>query len=87
MPLPTGLPHGLPTSMPPKYTYTSPIEQPAMQMMMDDRALPDFITHHIDPLSGDDDSGDIDAGRGFESMPPGGAMSATMPDGSPVPEP
>ncbi|MCY7398473.1 MAG: preprotein translocase subunit SecA [Sphingomonas bacterium] len=69
------------------YTQISP-DQPAMQMMMDEPALPDFITHHIDPLSGDDDSGDIDGARlGFDSMPPGASISATMPDGSPVPQP
>ena len=61
-------------------------EQPAMQMM---EGLPDFITHHIDPLSGDDDSGDIDGGTriGFGAMPPVSTISPTMPDGSPVPEP
>src|SRR5678815_1611388 len=33
--------------------------------------LPDFITQHIDPLSGDDNSDDIDAGvAGFVSGPP-----------------
>ena len=33
--------------------------------------LPDFITQHIDPLSGDDNSDDIDLGaRGFVSGPP-----------------
>jgi len=33
--------------------------------------LPDFITQHIDPLSGDDNSDDIDAGiSGFVSGPP-----------------
>jgi len=61
-------------------------EQPAMQMI---DGLPDFITHHIDPLSGDDDSGDIDGGTriGFNAMPPVSTISPTMPDGSPVPEP
>jgi preprotein translocase subunit SecA len=34
--------------------------------------LPDFITTHIDPLSGDDDSADIDAGTGniLSRLPP-----------------
>jgi preprotein translocase subunit SecA len=52
--------------------------------------LPDFITNHIDPLSGDDDTGDFDAAamaRMFDTAPPGQAIPATMPDGSPVPEP
>jgi preprotein translocase subunit SecA len=34
-------------------------------------ALPDFITHHIDPLSGDDDTADFDAGGALLSnLPP-----------------
>ncbi|MFL6723799.1 MAG: preprotein translocase subunit SecA, partial [Sphingomicrobium sp.] len=34
-------------------------------------ALPDFITHHIDPLSGEDDSADFDAGGALLSnLPP-----------------
>jgi preprotein translocase subunit SecA len=40
-------------------------------MAAGDFALPDFITHHIDPLSGDDDSADIDAGGNLLSnLPP-----------------
>jgi len=68
------------------FTEIAP-QQP--QMMMDTPGLPDFITHHIDPLSGDDDSGDVDGGRrlGFDAMPPISAVSPTMPDGSPVPAP
>ena len=68
------------------FTEIAP-QQP--QMTMDAQGLPDFITHHIDPLSGDDDSGDIDAGRrlGFDAMPPVSTISPTMPDGSPVPAP
>jgi preprotein translocase subunit SecA len=30
--------------------------------------LPDFITQHIDPLSGEDDSADIDAGSFLSSL-------------------
>jgi preprotein translocase subunit SecA len=65
------------------------LDQPGMQGMMDEPALPDFITHHIDPLSGDDDTGDFDGGVQFggDVMPPGAPMDATMPDGSPVPAP
>jgi preprotein translocase subunit SecA len=35
-------------------------------------ALPDFITHHIDPFTGDDDTADIDAGTGaiLSRLPP-----------------
>ena len=50
--------------------------------------LPDFITQHIDPLSGDDDSADIDAGDAARSvaLPPGtDAAARPMPDGAPVP--
>ncbi len=67
------------------FTEIAP-EQPAIQMM---DGLPDFITHHIDPLSGDDDSGDIDGGTriGFDAGPPVSTISPTMPDGSPVPAP
>ncbi|HET9335425.1 MAG TPA: preprotein translocase subunit SecA [Sphingomicrobium sp.] len=44
-------------------------------------ALPEFITHHIDPLSGDDDSADFDAGgRLLSNLPP---LQAPMP---PLPE-
>jgi preprotein translocase subunit SecA len=64
------------------FTEIAP-QQPAF----DSPALPDFITHHIDPLSGDDDSGDIDRGVGFDAMPPRSTISRTMPDGSPVPVP
>jgi len=65
------------------------IAPPQPQMMMDAPGLPDFITHHIDPLSGDDNSGDVDGGSrmGFTSMPPVSTISPTMPDGSPVPAP
>ena len=54
-------------------------------------ALPDFITQHIDPLSGDDDSFDMDAAALAGLVPQGASTQAippaTMPDGSPVPEP
>ncbi|MBA3666210.1 MAG: preprotein translocase subunit SecA [Sphingomonas sp.] len=47
-------------------------EAAPMQMMSAGAfALPDFITHHIDPLSGDDDSADLDAGGTvLSSLPP-----------------
>jgi preprotein translocase subunit SecA len=34
--------------------------------------MPDFITHHIDPFTGDDDSADIDAATGnvLSRLPP-----------------
>ena len=60
-----------------------------MPMMPFEGALPDFITHHIDPFSGDDDSDDFDAGTraGVDTLAPRPTVSPTMPDGSPVPEP
>ena len=52
--------------------------------------LPDFITQHIDPLTGDDNTFDVDAGTeaGIETLAPRATpMPQAMPDGSPVPEP
>jgi preprotein translocase subunit SecA len=45
--------------------------------------LPDFITHHIDPLTGDDDTADIDAGTGaiLSRLPPLQAARPEMPAG------
>jgi preprotein translocase subunit SecA len=45
--------------------------------------LPDFITHHIDPLTGDDDTADIDAGTGaiLSKLPPLQAARPEMPAG------
>jgi preprotein translocase subunit SecA len=41
--------------------------------------MPDFVTHHIDPFSGDDDTYDIDAGTGaiLSTLPP---LSIPQPD-------
>jgi preprotein translocase subunit SecA len=67
------------------------IEEPPM-MAASDFALPDFITQHIDPLSGDDNSADIDAatGRVMSSLPPMQIARPDMPtgdDGQAVPAP
>jgi preprotein translocase subunit SecA len=44
-------------------------------------ALPDFITHHIDPLSGDDDTADFDAGGTLLSnLPPLQAPQPALPE-------
>ena len=44
-------------------------------------ALPDFITHHIDPLSGDDDTADFDAGgRILSNLPPLHAPTPPLPE-------
>ncbi|HEY0116241.1 MAG TPA: SEC-C metal-binding domain-containing protein, partial [Allosphingosinicella sp.] len=44
--------------------------------------MPDFITHHIDPLSGDDDTADMDASTGaiLSRLPPLQAPKPDMPD-------
>ena len=48
------------------------------------QGLPDFITHHIDPLTGDDDTADIDAGTGaiLSRLPPLQAARPEMPAGT-----
>jgi preprotein translocase subunit SecA len=53
------------------FTMTPP-ELPDFPDMPEFGALPDFITHHIDPLTGDDDSADIDADSGniLSRLPP-----------------
>ncbi|HEX8625341.1 MAG TPA: preprotein translocase subunit SecA [Allosphingosinicella sp.] len=59
-----------------------------MQPPQDDfpelQGLPDFITHHIDPLTGDDDTADIDAGTGaiLSRLPPLQAARPEMPAGT-----
>ena len=48
------------------------------------QVLPDFITTHIDPFSGDDDTADIDAGSGniLSRLPPLQIEQPSMPDGA-----
>jgi preprotein translocase subunit SecA len=58
-------------------------EEPAAMPMMaaGDFALPDFITNHIDPLSGDDDTADLDSsGNLLSSMPPLQAPRPPLPE-------
>jgi len=45
--------------------------------------MPEFITHHIDPFSGEDDSADIDAGTGavVSKLPPLQAPRPELPTG------
>ncbi|MDV3257058.1 MAG: SEC-C domain-containing protein, partial [Sphingomonas sp.] len=44
-------------------------------------ALPEFITHHIDPLSGDDDTADFDSGGALPShLPPLHAPQPPLPE-------
>ena len=41
--------------------------------------MPDFVTHHIDPFTGDDDTFDVDAGTGaiISQLPP---LQIPLPD-------
>jgi preprotein translocase subunit SecA len=56
-------------------------EEPVQMTPAGAFALPDFITHHIDPLSGDDDSADFDAGGALLSnLPPLHAPQPALPE-------
>jgi preprotein translocase subunit SecA len=48
------------------------------------QGLPDFITHHIDPFTGEDDTADIDAGTGaiLSRLPPLQTSRPEMPAGT-----
>jgi preprotein translocase subunit SecA len=58
--------------------------QPPEDEFPEMQGLPDFITHHIDPLTGDDDTADIDAGTGaiLSRLPPLQAARPEMPAGT-----
>jgi len=60
------------------FTMQQPDELPDLP------GLPDFITHHIDPFTGDDDTADIDAGTGaiLSKLPPLQAARPEMPAGT-----
>ncbi|HEY0313099.1 MAG TPA: preprotein translocase subunit SecA [Allosphingosinicella sp.] len=76
-------------------TFTMP-EQPDFQLPAEFQnmpefnmqVLPDFITTHIDPFSGDDDTADVDAGSGniLSRLPPLQIEQPAMPDGVNVAE-
>jgi preprotein translocase subunit SecA len=76
-------------------TFTMP-EQPDFQLPAEFQTmpefnmqvLPDFITTHIDPFSGDDDTADVDAGSGniLSRLPPLQIEQPAMPDGVNVAE-
>ncbi|MBB3763700.1 preprotein translocase subunit SecA [Sphingomicrobium lutaoense] len=57
------------------------IQQPEPATVPD---LPDFITSHFDPLSGDDDTADVDADTGavMSRLPPRQSPRPEMPEGS-----
>ncbi len=56
-------------------------EEPVQMTPAGAFALPDFITHHIDPLSGDDDSADFDAaGALLSNLPPLHSPQPPLPD-------
>ncbi len=58
-------------------------EPPVQMMSAGDFALPDFITNHIDPLSGDDDTADVDArGTVMSSLPPMQSPRPALPTGA-----
>ncbi len=48
--------------------------------------LPDFITTHFDPMSGDDNSDDVDGGTGFAMPPPRQTPLPSLPEGTQPPE-
>ncbi len=59
-----------------EFEQPAPVMAPASAF-----ALPDFITHHIDPLSGDDDSADFDSAGGLLSnLPPLHAPRPALPE-------
>jgi preprotein translocase subunit SecA len=65
---------------------TSKLALARFMMPTDLPVLPDFLTTHIDPLSGDDDTVDIDAGTGaiLSRLPPLQSPRPDMPPGGEV---
>ncbi|MDB5691611.1 MAG: secA [Alphaproteobacteria bacterium] len=53
-----------------------------LQNLQGFQGLPDFITNHIDPFTGDDDTADVDAGTGniLSRLPPLQIEQPAMPD-------
>ncbi|MBV8687871.1 MAG: preprotein translocase subunit SecA [Alphaproteobacteria bacterium] len=70
------------------FTFQEPEPLPAYQQFPELQQLPDFITHHIDPFTGDDDTADIDAGSGniLSRLPPLQIEQPAMPIGTNVAE-
>lgn len=71
----TGIFH-MPNEMPPDFASMGDLPP-----LPEFRGLPDFITSHIDPFTGDDDSADIDAGTGniLSRLPPLESIQPAMP--------
>jgi preprotein translocase subunit SecA len=72
-------------------TITMPEPMPEAQMFDQPVPLPDFITHHIDPFTGDDDTADIDAASGnilsrLPPLPPSEIVQPDFPAGTNVAE-
>jgi preprotein translocase subunit SecA len=66
-----------------QFSYPEPADMPNMPDMPE---IPDFITHHIDPFTGDDDTADIDAASGnvLSRLPPLQIPQPAMPDALPM---
>jgi preprotein translocase subunit SecA len=64
------------------FTMQPPEAMPEAQMFAEPVPLPDFITHHIDPFTGDDDTADIDAASGniLSRLPPLPPSAIEQPD-------
>ncbi|MFL6857144.1 MAG: preprotein translocase subunit SecA [Allosphingosinicella sp.] len=64
------------------FSMQAPEPMPDFQMFAEPQPLPDFITHHIDPFTGDDDTADIDAASGniLSRLPPLPPMPIEQPD-------
>jgi preprotein translocase subunit SecA len=65
----------------------APLEEPDFPEM-EMQSLSDFITHHIDPFTGDDDTADVDASTGaiISRLPPLQSERPPLPDGFEVAE-
>jgi preprotein translocase subunit SecA len=64
------------------------VSEPEPAAFPEMQSLSDFITHHIDPLTGDDDTADIDASTGaiLSRLPPLQTERPQLPDGFEVAE-
>jgi preprotein translocase subunit SecA len=73
------------------FTMQPPAPMSEAQMFAEPVPLPDFITHHIDPFTGDDDTADIDAASGnilsrLPPLPPSAIEQPDFPAGTNVAE-